>query len=97
MNQVFEGIDDESSQLIIRLQLEDSENISSALLSGQQEDALEADPRLALAAVRVFEEDMQRNASILHDRQYAEEPGRSSNPGKFIDLFVPLYLTADVM
>ncbi|KAG4439898.1 hypothetical protein IFR05_004622 [Cadophora sp. M221] len=71
MSQLFDGIDNASAQLILRLQLEDIESITSSILNTQPGRRVVAAQQPGLMAVLAFEEDMQRNASVLRDRGYA--------------------------
>ncbi|KAK0118007.1 hypothetical protein ONS95_012318 [Cadophora gregata] len=71
MTRLFDGIDDVSARLIVQLQLEDSEKITSSILSAQPGKRIETEHQPGLMAVLLFEEDMQRNASVLQDRRLA--------------------------
>lgn len=94
MSQLFDGIDDASAQLIVQLQLHDSESITSSILNTQSGGRVEAAQLPGLMAVLLFEEDMQRTASVLQDRRYAIAIARNvapranarrfAAPGKFL-------------
>ncbi|KAL5314903.1 hypothetical protein ACEPPN_017553 [Leptodophora sp. 'Broadleaf-Isolate-01'] len=80
MSQLFDGIDDASAQLIVQLQLHDSESITSSILNTQSGGRVEAAQLPGLMAVLLFEEDMQRTASVLQDRRYAIAIARNVAP-----------------
>jgi len=75
---IFEDIDDDTAKLIIQLQLEDAENIAV-----NSADGIEA-PNGNLSdydvALKLYLDEMQRNAAVLQDRGIAEAVGRGLEP-----------------
>jgi hypothetical protein len=93
MANIFDFIDEASAALIIKLQIQDSQQLSGAYgTKGKGREGELSDSQLS---INLYREDLKRNASILADRQMARSiAGACQTDGEILTTWLSQEQTA---